>query len=187
MPPLWVPNWIRASLYWPMRLVIWRQIRPPRMFRGERLPDPQFERSEPIYIRCPSNHLQRTNGGRRLLPTFIRASGYSVNRGKYSLCFDVLLPGAQHGSLEWLYWGVASLQVRDVPSQLQPSTTPTAFRVEHVPDDDNYAHSEIRAYKSERQVADNRVAKMVKKALRQIISDRARILLLPNTSDPNRL
>ena len=182
MSPAWVPKWIRASIYWPMRLVIWRRIRPPRMDRGNRLCDPQFTPAEQLFLRCPSNHLQCSNGGRRLLPTFIRASGLSLNRGKYSFYFDVLLPGVQQETLQWLYWAVACLQVSEIPSQLQFSDTPTAFRVEHDPDDDNYSHSEIRAYKSEKLLAHNRVTAKVKKELRQIISDRARILLLPNIS-----
>ena len=184
MSPVWVPNWIRASLYWPMRRVIWRRIRPPRMYRGNRLCDPQFTPVEQLYLRCASNHLQRSNGRLRLLPTYIRASGLSLNRGKYSFCFDVLLPCVQQETLQWLYWGVACLQVSEVPSQLQFSDTPTptAFRVEHDPDDDNYSHSEIRAYKSEKLLKPKGVATKVKKELRQIISDRARILLLPNIS-----
>lgn len=184
MSPVWVPNWIRVSLYWPIRVMIWRHIRPRRMYRRERLPDPQFNPREPMYIRCASNHLQRTSDARRLLPTFIRASGQSLNRGKYSFCFDVLLPGAQQASLQWLYCGVAFLQVSEVPNQLQFSATATAFRVEHLPDDDNYGHSEIRAYKSDKLLAHNKVAETVKKELRQIISDRARVLLLPNVSQP---
>jgi hypothetical protein len=182
MPPLSVPNWIRVSLYWPTRHLIWRQIRPLRMYQGLRCSDPKFIGTERMYIRCTSTDLVRSDGARRLLPAFIRASGQSVNRGKYSFFFDVLLPGAQQASFRWLYLGVVHLQVSDVSVQLQSSVPPTEIRVEHVPLDDNYAHSEIRAFKSDRMLTPKQVAGTVKKELRQIISDRARILLLPNAS-----
>jgi hypothetical protein len=68
----------------------------------------------------------------------------SCNREKYSEPEDVLWP-------DFLDWLILEFFVRDVPSTVPPkypSAEAFAFRVEHDPQPENYAHTEVRTYKN---------------------------------------
>lgn len=69
----------------------------------------------------------------------IRFPDFSVNRGKYSSPRDVLRP-TDTG------WGVATFLVRDIPPTLTHGTTQYDFKVIHLPESTNYAHSEVRTF-----------------------------------------
>jgi hypothetical protein len=70
--------------------------------------------------------------------------------------------------------------VADVPGSLDSEGgTAIEFRMEHVPEEDNYAHSEVRAYKNGRHDRKLDVPKTVKARFRQILSERTGITLEP--------
>jgi len=69
----------------------------------------------------------------------------SVNRGSpIGESLWVLLESDEHA-----VWGIVYFLCRDVPDQMRHTDgTQFTFGVEHVPQDDNYPHSEVRAYLS---------------------------------------
>jgi hypothetical protein len=177
---MWVPNWIRASLYWPTRALVWRAYRPRRMYQRGRPIDAIFVAPERLFVRCGAGDVITDGSRPRLKPAIIRSDGQSTNRSKYSCCYDVILPGMIANSHDWLRCGVAMIGIDKLPVQLgcPPGQYPTEFRVEHAPDSDNYAHSEIRAYVQ--GTRPNKVPNTAKKEFKQMISDHAYICLMPN-------
>ncbi len=147
--------------------------RPERMYRRGRPVDPIFAPSEDLYYRCQLEHVLEN----RLLPTALRFPDFSVNRAKYSQPEDVLVPS-------YVLWGIAAFKVEDLPSERQSdANTFYTWNVVHDPNEDNYAHSEVRTYKNGHYGKDLNVSKMIKKEFRQILSDRARILKYPQSSE----
>lgn len=140
---------------------------PARLYRNGRSVDSVFAPEERLYLRFPRESYDHINCG--LLPSAIRSPvDQSVNRGKYSDPADVLLP-------HWPDWGIALLEVRDVPKELQ-STITYRIRVEHDPLEDNYAHTEIRAYKGDPEARIMKIrSTQVKKEFRTRLSNLARI------------
>ncbi len=108
-------------------------------------------------------------------PLKIGYANLSVNREKYSVSEDVIFGMPSWGILYWL--------VADVPSNVKPSNEglgePFDFRPSHAPEWNNYAHSEIWAYKGNVRVQDPNPSKVVKKMYRQLMSERAKIIKLP--------
>jgi hypothetical protein len=144
--------------------------RPGRMYRQDRLVDPEFAPSEDLYYRCQAQHVAES----RLLPTALRFPDFSVNRAKYSEPEDVLVPS-------YSSWGIASFQVKDIPpAQSSDVDTVYTWNVIHDPNENNYSHSEVRTYKNGHYAKNLSVATTVKKAFRQILSDRARIIKHPD-------
>ena len=145
--------------------------RPREMFRNGRPVDPDFEPEEELYLRCLPDQVD----GQYLLPTAIKFTNQSVNRGRYSKPEWVLIP-------DWLHLGIASFEVRDVPPTPESlGDVRYEFKVEHDPFEDNYAHSEIRTYKNGvyEPGAGKKVNSKVKQRFRAIVCDRARILRRP--------
>jgi hypothetical protein len=70
--------------------------------------------------------------------------------------------------------------VDDVPGSLDSEGgTAIEFSVEHVPEEENYAHSEVRAYKNGRHDRKLDVPKTVKARFRQVLSEKTRIAIEP--------
>jgi len=110
---------------------------PERLRRQGRPVDPHFHPTERLFLRVAQANLAADG---ILLPAAIRFPDFSVNREKYSEPHDVILfdPTA----------GIACFKVEDIPSDLSSEHGPChQFLVEHVPEDDNYAHSEVRTYR----------------------------------------
>lgn len=107
---------------------------PSRLQRQGRAPDPEFLPSERLFRRVPASALDDDYP----LEASIRFPDFSVNREKYSFLEDVVLnhPG----------FGILVFRVADVPPRLSDDRRTFSFRVEHVPEEDNYAHSEVRTY-----------------------------------------
>jgi len=140
------------------------------MYRKGRPVDSEFEPSEDLYYRCQAQHITDS----RLLPTALRFPDFSVNRAKYSLPEDVLIPDYQT-------WGIAAFRVEDIPSeQKSDANTTYTWEVVHDPNEDNYAYSEVRTYKNGHYAKNLDVSKTVKKIFRQILGDRARIVKCPD-------
>jgi hypothetical protein len=109
---------------------------PIEMFRNGRPIDPNFLPDEELYIR-----FDRIDG-ENVDPACIKAPVQSVNRSKYSRSEWVLL--ARYP--QFLDWGYGSFKVSDIPESITSEFNITHFyKVEHVPLDDNYSHSEVRA------------------------------------------
>jgi hypothetical protein len=131
--------------------------------------DPNFDPQENLFLR-----FQNQAGG-RIEPTDVRCPDQSVNRGKYSKPEWVLLPSFPE-------WGIGCIKVADVPTRLlKGDGTPVHFQVEHDPQEDNYAHSEIRAYAD--FTLQDRLRKIksnpLKLTFRTILSQKATILKYP--------
>ncbi|MEX2213625.1 MAG: hypothetical protein WD768_05830 [Phycisphaeraceae bacterium] len=114
-------------------------------------------------------------------PPGIEFPAMSVNRGKYSEPGDVRL--ANWRDENWERWGVAQFMVGDVSSEpteeiaakLQHCWT---WSVAHVPEEENFAHSEVRTSKD----GEYRAAKppdVVKKWFRMELSKRTRVIIEP--------
>lgn len=108
---------------------------PRRLLRQGRQPDPRFLPSERLFRRIHPDHLE----GGQVLSAAIPFPDFSVNREKYSIPEDVLL--------DHTGFGILAFQVRDVPPRLDGADDREfTFKVEHVPEEENYAHSEVRTY-----------------------------------------
>jgi hypothetical protein len=150
---------------------------PERLYRRGRPDDQEFEPTEELYHRCKEGSTYEDPAqpsAWRLKPSALRSPDFSVNRQKYSQPEDVLLPTYQG-------WGVAAFAVGDVPASISsPGQVGFEFRVEHVPEEENYAHSEIRTYRGERRIlASSKVPDTVKSLFRQRLSERSRIIIHP--------
>ena len=140
------------------------------MYRAGRPEDPDFEPHERLFYRCLKIHVESG----RVLPAAFRSPDFSVNREKYSEPEDVLVPSYES-------WGVAGFEVSVIPSEMSsPGGVRYQFRVDHVPEEDNYSHSEVRAYKVGVYNRKLKVHDIVKKQFRQILSDSARVIKEPD-------
>lgn len=152
------------------------------------VPDPQFEDTEPLYLRFPPPQGYIAPEDRaaitKLTDPQVRFPDFSVNRGKYSKPSDVLRP-------QDVGWGVAQFQVGDVPQAIYDSearSTPIVytFRVEHVPLPENYAHSEVRTYADGSHLTDKRqVRKKIRKEFRERLRRKMAVPIEPRLAgDP---
>ncbi len=148
---------------------------PDRLIQKDRPTDLNFLGEEILYHRFP-RLLDDPDG--YVYPSTIRFPNFSVNRSKYSESYDVLIP-------EYFDWGIYSFHVQDIPPPITRSggkniETIYEFYVQHVPEKNNYAHSEVRVskdgiYNEEMKISN----KIVKKTFRFKLSDRATIIKYP--------
>ncbi|MEX1268854.1 MAG: hypothetical protein WEA56_07620 [Balneolaceae bacterium] len=135
---------------------------PDRMFRNGRKLDQKFDAKEKLFQRF--SKLSSLKGA--IYPNSIRFPDFSVNREKFSEPLDVLL----HDYPNLLKLGVASFKVKDLPGPQKTGDkkkkTTYCFKAEHVPLDDNYAHSEVRVYKNGKYSTKTNVAKTIKTKFR---------------------
>jgi hypothetical protein len=136
-------------------------------------PDPNFDPNENLYRRYKNEHIP--NG--QPIAVIIKFPNCSVNRGRYSNPDDVI----QYQSPRYLRWGVMAFQVENVPAQLPSSTSPThTFIVEHTPREDNFSHSEIRAFRVGNFESLEDLPKLIKKEFRTLLSLAMIILKSPD-------
>src|SRR5262249_52309269 len=134
---------------------------PERIYRNGRPADPDFASEEHLCRRCRIDQID----GDHLARDAIGFPDWSVNRARYSEPGDALLP-------DWPDWGVASFTVGSVPPRISSPGGPIfEFRVEHVPEENNYAHSEVRSYKGGQHSRELDVPKTVKAEFRQRLSE----------------
>jgi hypothetical protein len=126
--------------------------------------DPVFEPSEQLYRRFESQK-----------PTIrdIEFPRCSVNRSKYSEPKDALEPRFHH-------CGVLAFCVADIPPKLEDSVSNSraTFQIIHCPELGNYAHSEIRSYKTDPNTP-NEPSKTLKLLFRSILLSAAQVLIDP--------
>ena len=106
------------------------------MYRRGRPVLPDFDGEESLFLRYGREDF--VHG--QLLPGCIRFPKTSVNRGSLSEPEDVLF--ADDGRFNGL--GVVQLRVSDIPPRITQEQGPAYdFFMRHVPEADNYSHSEI--------------------------------------------
>jgi len=121
---------------------------PKEMRRNGRPLDPHFQPTESLFIRLRGQ--SRTEAS----PNDIRLPIQSANRSKYSKPEWILLPSYEDCS-------VGAIKVRHVPvGMTSPGNVRFDLKVKHVPEDDNYAHSEIQTYKNGVRLKSNERKKM---------------------------
>jgi hypothetical protein len=131
---------------------------PEHLLRRGRPVDPEFSPSELLF--------------RAVARKDLTAEGFLVNRGKYSESNDVILLRPSHG--------IAAFEVQDVPEELDGPEGAYRFKVEHAPEEDNYAHSEVRTYK-EGQRHPQKPPRTLRTLFRLQLSARVRLLKEPAT------
>jgi hypothetical protein len=103
----------------------------------------------------------------------IKYPDMSVNREKYSEQDDVIF--------SFTGWGVAAFRVADVPQAIKSEGGPEyQYKVEHVPEDKNYSHSEVRTYKNGIYSEKIKLPEKVKKLYRTLLLNGVRVLMRPN-------
>ncbi len=177
MPPF--AHLRRRCVYFFHRWLLWGgRVRPARMYRNGRPVVPDLENTEKLYFRCLRSSID-TSG--RIKHASIRFPDQSVNREKFSSPTDVLLPDKSKSSKDWILWGVAFVIVSDVPSELiSDGGIYYSFTAEHDPLDDNYGHTELRAYKSgKRESKKKKINKTVQKEYRVKLAFRTKVAVQP--------
>lgn len=110
---------------------------PDRLLRRGRPVIETFTPDERLYRACPPESV----AGDIVLDSAIDYPSCSVNRGRFSEPADVLIPEKPRG------WIPAECRVREVPASVASGDKRVfEFKVEHVPEEENYAHSELRVY-----------------------------------------
>jgi hypothetical protein len=136
------------------------------MYRKSRPIDPEFLPPELLYYRMgvPGTVGSRPDG------VDIRLPEDSVNRGKYSEPNDVLFPN-------YFHLGVAQFPVSGIPAPRSftdqlGTTREFHLKVEHDPWEDNYSHSEVRAFREGTRVTHtSKIPVTVKAEFRQLIAE----------------
>jgi len=112
---------------------------PPEMYRNGRGEDQKFDPNEDLYIRF------KTLLGNLVAPNEIRCPNQSVNRSKYCSKPEYVLLSKYP---KYLGWGYGSFKVSEIP---EPKRLEGGgyyeFIIKHEPEEENYSHSEIKAYK----------------------------------------
>lgn len=137
------------------------------MKRNSRPPDPIFQGSEKLYRRYKLDHI--VNGSFTGIGLSFK-NPPSVNRQKYSEPEDVLFSEAS----EFTGWGVASFEVREIPTPLPSDNPRYNLSPRHVPLEDNHAHSEIHCEEIP-PAGYVEPASTVRKVLRATLAQRIRI------------
>ncbi|MEB2346133.1 MAG: hypothetical protein OZ948_15500 [Deltaproteobacteria bacterium] len=108
--------------------------------------DPHFDPDERLYYAVDPADIEGEGEDRSPNVSSIRFPDLSVNRGKYSSPPEVLVGPRK----DWESWYFLVSEVPPTTTFVpKPRTTDTySFKVEHDPIPDNYAHSEVRAYKN---------------------------------------
>ncbi len=136
---------------------------------GNWTPDNPISENEVLYRRCDAKDFAPTG---RLEIARIGFHGWSLNRSKYSIPRQVLIPDREGC--------VGAIRASDVPARIvpDPPATPYDFKVVHTPqeEDVNYAHSEFVALKDGNPVPRPDPSKDVKKRFRSQVSDALRRL-----------
>jgi hypothetical protein len=96
----------------------------------------------------------------------------SFNRGKYSNPQDVLDP--DHPEMSMIAFLVAGNLPQPVPHPSDPQTK-FGFRLEHLPEENNYSHSEVQVTKNA-TVASNLKSSEVRRHLRESLAEKMFVL-----------
>jgi len=149
------------------------------MLQRSRVADPNFRPSDYLYYRVGKEDVV----GDRLLAPRIAYKNVSVNWSKYSKPWDVIFdfPGA----------GFVRFVVRNLPKELPKDPPPLpkkapplklhSFKPGHVPEPENYSHSEIWTFKDGKRDERANLSETVKKEFRMILAQKALMLHAPES------
>jgi len=137
-----------------------------------RLIDNHFQPEELLYLRlfdCPSLVGTAPSGVSVNFPVL------SVNRSKYSEPDDLL----NYRHPKYAQCGVAQFRVDAIPPPMVPSTggKQVHWEVVHVPEADNYSHSEVQSFKEGKPVTGNTISSEIKKAFRQALAEKMTVVI----------
>ena len=147
---------------------------PERLKQNNRPAVQEFDPQEHLFQRFD----KLIDEGGHLYPAQVRFPDFSVNRELFSKPEDVLLP-------IYLDWGIVSFKVEDIPDkkitgERTSKETIYSFIIVHVPEQDNYSHSEVRAEKNGIYNKKLRIeSKEVKRYFRYKLSEKLKTLRLP--------
>lgn len=141
---------------------------PEEMRRNGRPVDPDFDPAESLYIRLPGRNRKKADAADIKLPI------QSANRSKYSEPEWALLPSH-------IDYSVGAIEVRHARIDgTSEGNMRCELKVEHVPEENNYAHSEIRTYKKGVQLGNNEKNKInygLRQELRRRIAEKITVVL----------
>ncbi|HXJ38758.1 MAG TPA: hypothetical protein VNH18_05740 [Bryobacteraceae bacterium] len=130
--------------------------------------DAKFDPEEQLFYRFDGDFKL----GAPLRGIDVRSPDFSVNRAKHGGLPDfVLIP-------QWLTSGIAMFEVRAISWSMESEGKVTfSWSVEHVPEEENYHHSEVHTFKAGVKCEKSgQVSQMVKKAFRQAIAERMTVI-----------
>jgi hypothetical protein len=141
---------------------------PGHMLRNGRGEDQVFSQDELLYRRCISDHLHDN----RIVDASFNFPGTSVNRSKYSQPEDALL--SDDG--QFAGCGVLEFAVESIPAQIEDGEgVRFVCFPKHVPQDDNYSHSEIWCEREEHRGVLANPSSATKKKFRAMLSQHVRV------------
>ena len=154
-----------------------KQPRPARLVQGDRSTDNAFRWYHALYQRCSKEDMD----GDRLNPNRIKYENASVNWAKYSRPWDVIFDYPGCGFVQFIVLALPKGIPRDIPPDTAPNNKPEPHwcKPAHVPEPDNYSHSEIWTFKPAGRVASGKLGSLAKKEFRQILSDHGVLLQEP--------
>ena len=134
----------------------------------------EFSPSECLYRRVREHEFRCISDG---TGACLEAPAFSVNRERFSEALWVLLPLSSHGGC-----AVVSFRVEHIPTDdLNSGNSPYVYTcgVDHVPEPDNYSHSEVRWYRDGQFVPGKEPSRTARVALRQCIAEQCEIICRP--------
>ncbi len=141
-----------------------------------RLADPHFRSFHRLFYRCQKEDIE----GQRLLGPRIKSFDVSVNWSKYGTPWDVIFGFPNLGIAQILVRQIRVDLPTDRSTRQREPIKPHEYNAVHMPEHDNYAHSEIAVFKDGQRVTRTRdVGERAKKEFRQLISDKSFIVLQP--------
>lgn len=144
---------------------------PERMLRNGRPVDPVFATEELLFRRYIKEHWDNN----RIVDAHFSFPKPSVNREKYSEPQDVLY--SDDG--QYNDWGVLEFSVNQVPKQLSDGEGRIyVFFPSHVPEEENYSHSEIWCERNAAPGQEANPSSTVKKKFRALLSQQAKVRIL---------
>jgi hypothetical protein len=170
--------------------------RPPEMLRGSKPEiDPEFAPAEALYRRVDPEDIDEYQPGKlRVITTAWPLHNISVVRSKYArpdhARWDSATDPGNPPGFEpklWRDWYVIQVLVEEIPPTLtSPGGVAYQFAVAHVPFDDLYAHSEVRASKDGTLIVKQNKFKSdeVKAQYRGVLTNKAKVILKPFEIEP---
>lgn len=148
---------------------------PERLIRNGRKPDPTFGSDELLYRRIPLEYLDGNEVLQAHLVAFLEFPATSTNRSKYSEPVDVLIEAKARPSAVFS-WIVSEVVGIEVLREDLNGFDYTSY-VEHVPEELNYSHSEIRTRRVN-SGEDKKPSSKQKMEYRSLLASRARRVLI---------
>lgn len=159
---------------------------PQHLLRNGRPEDQAFDASELLYRRLPAG-TDVSNGIEGECIGFSKNAqtgeiGCSLNRAKYSVPRDAFRPFDRHEKM-----GLAKFESGSVvPDVIDEGNNTFTFMVVHDPQDDNYSHSEIRAYRSDNLDKSVEPSRTARRVFRQKMAEKLSLCITPGRFDPNK-